>query len=101
MIMTIHVLKTKHIQRKKYVNILSCERHAFYLHFLQEIAQETCYNRPSTAPRAESVTVMVPSPSMDCGPATLTLPTVACEDITEEKSVAVQFAFRCRHVCFD
>ena len=93
--MTIHVLKTKHIQRKKYVNIL------FYLHSLQEIAQETCYNRPSTAPRAESVTVMVPSPSMDCGPATLTLPTVACEDITEEKSVAVQFAFRCRHVCFD
>ena len=73
----------------------------FYLHFLQEIAQETCYNRPSTAPRAEAVTVMVPSPSMDCGPATLTLPTVACEDITEEKSVAVQFAFRCRHVCFD
>ena len=71
----------------------------FYFHFLQEIAQETCYNRPSTAPRAEAVTVMVPSPSMDCGPATLTLPTVTCEDITEEKSVSVQFAFRCRHVC--
>ena len=70
----------------------------FYLHFLQEIAQETCYNRPSTAPRPESVTVMVPSPSMDCGPATLTLPTVACEDITEEKWVAVQFSSCCRNV---
>ena len=51
----------------------------------KEIAQETCYNRPSTVPRPESVTVMVPSPSQECGPMTVKIPTVQCEDITEEK----------------
>ena len=51
----------------------------------KEIAQETCYNRPSTVPRPTSVTVMVPSPSQECGPMTIKIPTVQCEDITEEK----------------
>ena len=51
----------------------------------KEIAQETCYNRPSTVPKPTSVTVMVPSPSQECGPMTVTIPTVQCEDITEEK----------------
>ena len=57
----------------------------------KEIAQETCYNKPSTVPRPESVTVMVPSPSQECGPMTIKIPTVQCEDITEEKWVKKQF----------
>ena len=28
---------------------------------------------------------MVPTPSQDCGPQQITIPTVQCEDITEER----------------
>merc|ERR1719483_1694365 len=53
----------------------------------KEIAQETCYNRPSAGPKTETVTLMVPTPSQDCGPQQITIPTVQCEDITEERCV--------------
>jgi len=53
----------------------------------KEIAQETCYNKPSTVPKSEPVTLMVPTPSQDCGPQQITIPTVQCEDITEESCV--------------
>ena len=72
----------------------------------KEIAQETCYNRPSAGPKPEQVssekgekmigaliesliclqvTLMVPTPTQDCGPQQITIPTVQCQDITEEK----------------
>jgi len=53
----------------------------------KEIAQETCYNKPSLSLKPEQVTLMVPEPSQDCGPRTLSIPTVTCEDITEERCV--------------
>jgi len=53
----------------------------------KEIAQETCYNKPATQPTQEQVTLMVPTPSQDCGPQQITIPTVQCEDITEERCV--------------
>jgi len=53
----------------------------------KEIAQETCYNKPSAGPKPEQVTLMVPTPNQDCGPQQITIPTVQCEDITEERCV--------------
>jgi len=53
----------------------------------EEIAQETCYNKPATAPKTEQVSVSLPKPEMSCSTQTFTLPTVDCEDITEERCV--------------
>ena len=58
-----------------------------YQHKCKELAQETCYNKPTTAPRQEKVTLMVPSPSQDCGPMQVEIPTVTCEEVTEERCV--------------
>ena len=51
----------------------------------KELAQETCYNKPTPVNVPEMVTLMAPSPSQVCGPMTVTLPTVKCEEVTEEK----------------
>ena len=51
----------------------------------KELAQETCYNKPTPVNVPEMVMLMVPSPSQECGPMTVTLPTVQCEEVTEEK----------------
>ena len=51
----------------------------------KELAQETCYNKPSTAPRQEEVTLMVPTPSQECSPMQVQIPTINCEEVTEER----------------
>ena len=53
----------------------------------KELAQETCYNKPSTAPRQEEVTLMVPTPSQECSPMQVQIPTINCEEVTEERCV--------------
>jgi len=53
----------------------------------EEIAQETCYNKPVVVPTSQQVNVRVPSPEMSCGPQTFNLPTVDCQEVTEERCV--------------
>ena len=53
----------------------------------KELAQETCFNKPSTIPREEEVTLMVPTPSQECGPMQVEIPTITCEEVTEERCV--------------
>jgi len=52
-----------------------------------EIAQETCYNKPQLKPKQEQVDVTLPEAVQECGPQRVMLPTVECEDITEERCV--------------
>lgn len=55
----------------------------------KEVAQETCYNKPSVQPKTVKVTVTVPNPVQDCSPRQVSLPTITCEDITEERCVSL------------
>ena len=60
---------------------------AGYQHKCKELAQETCFNTPATVPRQEEVTLMVPTPSQECGPMQVEIPTVTCEEVREERCV--------------
>jgi len=53
----------------------------------KEIAQETCYNKPQVQPKQTEVELQAPEPKQNCGPMRVMLPTVECEDITEERCV--------------
>jgi len=53
----------------------------------EEVAQETCYNRPGVAPKREQVSVSLPAPRMKCAPQRFSLPTVQCDEVTEQKCV--------------
>ena len=60
---------------------------AGYQHKCKELAQETCFNTPATVPRQEEVTLMVPTPSQECCPMQVEIPTVTCEEVREERCV--------------
>ena len=60
---------------------------AGYQEKCKELAQETCFNSPATQPRPEEVTLMVPSPSQDCGPMQVEVPSVTCQEVREERCV--------------
>jgi len=53
----------------------------------KEIAQETCFNKPTVTPKKTQVDVRVPEPTQDCQPMRVELPTVECENVEEERCV--------------
>ena len=64
--------------------------HGGYGHqYCNEVAQKTEYNVPSVPQKLEDVTVTFPKPVKTCVDKPISLPRVACEDITVEKCIQV------------
>jgi len=61
---------------------------ATYQH-CEEIAQETCFNKPIVQAVPTQVDVKLPEPKKECGPMRVMLPTVQCEEITEQSCVTL------------
>jgi len=55
----------------------------------EEIAQETCYNKPVVNAKPTKVDVKLPEPKTECGPMRVMLPSVECEEITEQSCVTL------------
>ena len=67
-----------------------CQPSAGYGHqYCKEVEQETCSNIPMVMPMNETVTVSYPEPVMECMQKPITIPSITCEDMTEERCIMV------------
>ena len=63
--------------------------HSYGHSYCKEVAQQTCYNSPMVMPMVEPVAVTFPEAMMKCENRPISLPRVACQNLTEQKCFMV------------